>query len=129
MREIKFRGKMGSNSEWTYGDLVHDAFNGNKIFPIGIQAPGCYPEEVIRDTIGQFTGLLDKNGKEVYEGDICRIKFDIAKVEGYIYNSLTKKELESGERIFVVESPLFNNQQELNVDDIEVIGNIHEATK
>ena len=70
MREIKFRGKMGSNSEWTYGDLVHDAFNGNKIFPIGIQAPGCYPEEVIRDTIGQFTGLLDKNGKEVYEGDI-----------------------------------------------------------
>ena len=87
---------------------------------------GTVEKIIMPETVGQFTGLHDKNGKEIYDGDICRIKFDIAKVEDYIYNSLTKKELETGERIFIVESPLFNNQQELNVDDIEVIGNIHE---
>lgn len=74
--------------------------------------------------IMDFVGLLDKNGREVFESDICLIKFDINKVEDYIYNSLTTEEKNSGQRIFVVESPLFNNQPELNADYIEVIGNI-----
>ena len=126
MREIKFRGKRVDNGEWVYGDLIHNAFDGYRIFPVGIKTDGNYPVEVVPETVGQFTGLHDKNGKEIYEGDKCKIKFDISKVEDYIYNSLTEKEIKSGEREFIVESPLFNNQPELNCDDIEVIGNIHE---
>lgn len=137
MREIKFRGKRIWTDEWIYGNLVIDKHGRNHIVPFAyFDEDGHHlsydddtdtPVFIMQESVGQFTGLHDKNGKEIYEGDICRIKFDIAKVEGYIYNSLTKKELESGERIFIVESPLFNNQQELNVDDIEVIGNIHES--
>lgn len=72
MREIKFRGRK-PNGEWVYGDLVTtETTNGQpskkEILPFG----RAVFEEVEEDTIGQFTGLLDKNGKEIYEGDIIR---------------------------------------------------------
>lgn len=63
-REIKFRGKQIDNGEWVYGYLADEDYI-NDINSIDLSSI-----EVDRDTIGQFTGLLDKNGKEIYEGDI-----------------------------------------------------------
>ncbi len=73
MRDYKFRGKRIDNSEWHFGDLFH----AHEQTYIG---KDCEDHRVKSTTVGQFTGLYDKNGREIYEGDILRI-YGLSKTE------------------------------------------------
>ena len=66
MREIKFRGKLSYANDWVEGSLVRDSFTNR--YDIRDVARIYYP--VAPETIGEFIGVKDKNGKDVFEGDI-----------------------------------------------------------
>ena len=113
MREIKFRGKRIDNDEWVYGGVEQNS--------IAIIYDDTLPYDnenlVYKETVGQFTGLYDKNGTEIYEGDIV----DDSETE-LIYFI----EFICGEFVGINEECGIGRIMNSLSEDGKVIGNIHD---
>jgi hypothetical protein len=113
MREIKFRGKGINSGQWFYGSAV--TF-GNKAYIFKMfRLLRMEHAEVVPDTVGQFTGLHDRYGYEIYEGDIVRHD-ENGKCYSIIYEEPMFR-FAPNDDCFA-----FLNHPEL----LEVIGNIHD---
>ena len=132
MRTIKFRAKR-TNGEWVVGNFIHHfatCFKNKERYSIFLPKPkndndGYWVEDIDPDTIGQFTGLYDCDGNEIYEGDIVKWKADnllyaVIFNWGMFYASVEvcNQEIYGG-------FPL-HTLAEGNGKDIEIVGNIYD---
>lgn len=110
MREILFRGKR-NNGEWVEGCYVYD---NNQNYHIRA-FDNCY-YAVIPETIGQYTGLTDKNGKKIFEGDILRATPNCDVYIGHVYYEDAQW---FGARDYLAYAVAYSGA--------EIIGNIHDS--
>lgn len=133
MRNILFRGKRKDNGKWVQGDfckpcnIVFEEVGFDVVLSRG-NIPITQDYKVIPETVGQYTGLKDKNGKKIFEGDIANFKrFDINHVGKIVFNQKTA----GFEFWWIIIAGAYGEKAtrvaNLSVcNEIEVIGNIYD---
>ena len=143
MRTIKFKAKRLDNKEWTCGYFYEE--NDNTYIIENLQKKSMLnrniPYKVAPATVCQFTGFLDKNGKEIYEGDVLRsdiYPFSCIEDNAYdnYYGTIGWSEEEASFYIMAVKNPkssvrgfsdgICDTVMQKMMLDFEVVGNIHE---
>lgn len=136
MREIIFRGKRTDNGEWVEGSLIQfepksvilfKSKETDVAFIFDEAFPSHLVEVVITETVGQYTGLTDKNGKKIFEGDIVKREFTLyhsekKKTRETQIGVVTYSDIDCG---FYLEKAC-NLRKPWDGDTLEIIGNIHD---
>lgn len=129
MRQIKFRAKCRFPDEWVYGSLMSWKDGRNSLY-IYQEDTGYWImiRHISPDTIGQFTGLFDKNGREIYEGDIINIhdSHETCGIVEYRINAaafvLCRDKVKNRHKGDGIDYQLYAGRQKR----YEIIGNIHD---
>jgi hypothetical protein len=120
IRVIKFRGKRIDTKEWVYGHYVGDSLGHQIVTKDG----SCWI--VDPKTVGQFTGLVDKNGKEIFEGDVDKSGLFVAWNQLHCCWGLFSQSGFQSEILADFCDEKGNTPKEWMSSEIEVIGNIFE---
>lgn len=133
MREIKYRAKRLDNGKWVFGVPIPNSY-GDRVFfiPLLLTDKIAYPferlvdwvVEVTPETIGQHTGLKDKNGVEICEGDIVETVYNGEVFAGVVVYDLSEVDFKVTDG---KEKYGRNFQYLAGNDENEVIGNIYET--
>lgn len=120
IREMIFRGKRTDNGEWVYGDLTHSVY---KIGDTCVGKYGCEigMHQVDPSTVGQYTGLTDKNGTRIFEGDVVVIETDC--IPSFMLNRYVVVWDDDQTAYKLLKD---NTIYDIPMGRMEIIGNIHD---
>ncbi len=132
MKEFIFRAKRVLDNEWVYGGLIHQTdyygTEANKYFIIDGTKTYDYdigePEAVFEETVEQYIGLIDKNGKKIFEGDIVNVT-DGSYSELHVIEY--KQSVCTFAFIPISNAYVWLNPTDYTSDNFEVVGNIYDT--